>query len=187
VTGRQYDDLPKARRRRLMLRALLRPALSTTGLFLLYYVLPLDGRLTGTTVTSLVVGLILVAALLVWQVRAILTADYPRLRAIEALCVSLPLFLLVFAAVYFATGRNEAASFSEGLNRTDALYFTVTVFASVGFGDITPVTQSARIMVMIQMVGDLLVVGIVARVILSAVQAGLRRQEPVPPPDVEVN
>jgi voltage-gated potassium channel len=182
VTRGQRDDLPPSVRRRLMIRALVRPALSTTGLFLLYYLLPMEDRLTGTTAAGLLFGLVAFAALLTWQVRAILKADHPRLRAVEALAVSLPLFLLVFATVYFTTARNDPASFTEGLNRTDALYFAVTVFASVGFGDITPVTQGARVMVMIQMVGDLVVVGIVARVILSAVQVGLRRHEPETPP-----
>ena len=181
MTGRRYDDLPASRRRRLLVRALLRPALSVTGLLLLYYQLPLKNRFTGTTAAALAVGLVFFAVLLTWQVRAILTADYPRLRAVEALAVSLPLFVLVFASVYFATARNAPSSFSEGLNRTDALYFSVTVFASVGFGDITPVSQPARIMVMIQMLGDLVVVGIVARVILSAVQAGLQRHESTTP------
>jgi voltage-gated potassium channel len=182
VTSGQLDALPASARRRLMIKALLRPALTATGLFLLYYLLPLEDRLTGTTGASLLLGLVAFAALLAWQVRGILKADHPRLRAVEALAVSLPLFLVVFAAVYFTTGRNDPASFSEGLNRTDALYFAVTVFASVGFGDITPVAQGARVMVMIQMVADLVVVGIVARVILGAVQAGLRRHEAETPP-----
>ena len=29
------------------------------------------------------------------------------------------------------------------MTRTDALYFVVTVFATVGFGDITPVSETA--------------------------------------------
>jgi ion channel len=179
----RYDDLPASRRRRMMLRALLRAGLSTTGLLVAYYVLPLQNRISGTSAVTLLVGLLLVAVLLVRQTRVILKADHPRMRAFESLAVSLPLFLLVFAAVYFATDRADHASFSERLSRTDALYFSVTVFASVGFGDIAPVTQPARIMVMIQMIGDLLLVGIVARVMLGAVQAGLRRQSAATPSD----
>ena len=183
MTQRQYDDLPSATRRRLILRALLRPALSTTVLLLLYYSLPLGNRLTGPTAVSLLLGLVLVAALLSWQVMNIRTAQYPRLRAIESLSVSVPLFLLVFAAAYFAIASKSPASFSEVLTRTDSLYFTVTVFATVGFGDITPVAQGARVMVMVQMLGDLVLVGIVAHVIVGAVQTGLRRREPGPRPD----
>jgi len=54
------------------------------------------------------------------------------------------------------------------LTRTEALYFTVTVLSTVGFGDITPKTDVARIIVTIQMVLDLLVLGVVVRLILDA-------------------
>jgi glucan phosphoethanolaminetransferase (alkaline phosphatase superfamily) len=161
----------------------MRPTLTIAALLLLYYRLPLGVRLTGSTAVTLFLELVLVAALITWQVWQIRTSEYPRLRAIEALSLSLPLFLLVFAAVYFATESANPTSFSEGLTRTDALYFSVTVFASVGFGDITAVTQPARVTVMIQMIGDLFLVGIVVRVIMSAVQTGLRRHEPGTEPD----
>jgi len=183
VTGRPYDDLPATTRRRLVLRALLRPTLCTVGLLLLYSLLPLGGRHDGPNVLVLFVALVLFAALLTWQVRQIAMAKYPRLRAIETLSLSVPLFILAFAAVYFESSRSTPGSFSEGLGRTDALYFTVTVFATVGFGDIVPVSQGARVMVMIQMLGDLILVGIVAHVIVGAVKTGLRRHEPGTQPD----
>jgi hypothetical protein len=56
------------------------------------------------------------------------------------------------------------------------LYFTITVFSTVGFGDIVPVTDGARVATMVQMVGDLLVVGLVLRVMLGAVKAGRERR-----------
>ena len=42
-------------------------------------------------------------------------------------------------------GLSQAGTFTEPLTRTDAQYFTVTIFATVGFGDITAVTQTARV------------------------------------------
>jgi voltage-gated potassium channel len=185
MNERQYDDLPAATRRRLIFRAVVRPALIMIGLLLLYYLLPLLDRRKGSTIVSLVLGLLLVAVLLIWQIRQISIAKYPRLRAIEALSLTTPLFILVFATVYFATAQGNPTSFSEGLGRTDALYFTITVMSSVGFGDIVPVTQTARVLVMIQMLGDLVLIGIVARVILGAVQSGLRRHESEGHPDVD--
>jgi voltage-gated potassium channel len=50
------------------------------------------------------------------------------------------------------------------------------VFSTVGFGDITPRTDLARVATMVQMLGDLLVVGLVLRVMLSAVKAGWHRR-----------
>ena len=161
----------------MILWALLRPALIIVSLLLLYYLLPLWDRHTPSTVLSLVLGMVLVAVLLIWQIRKIATAKYPRLRAIETLALVVPLFVLVFATVYFAAGQSDPGSFSQRLSRTGSLYFTMTVFSSVGFGDIVPVTDTARVLVILQMLGDLVLIGVVVRSILSVVQSSLRRQD----------
>jgi hypothetical protein len=66
------------------------------------------------------------------------------------------------------------------MDRTDAIYFTVTVFATVGFGDIAPVTESARVVVTLQMVGDLLVLGVLLQAIVGAVKLGRARRRNAP-------
>jgi hypothetical protein len=68
-------------------------------------------------------------------------------------------------------GANPANFSTQPLTRTDALYFTVTVFATVGFGDITAVSQSARLVVTVQMLLDLLALGLVVRAFVGAVQS----------------
>jgi ion channel len=75
-------------------------------------------------------------------------------------------------------GQSNADNFNvDSLTRTDSLYFTVTVFATVGFGDITATSQVARVVVTTQMILDLLVVGLVVKVFLGAVETG-RREHP---------
>lgn len=64
------------------------------------------------------------------------------------------------------------ATFSEPLTRSDALYFTVTTFATVGFGDIVPHSETVRLLVTGQVILDLVIVGLGIRVILGAVQKG---------------
>ena len=54
----------------------------------------------------------------------------------------------------------------------DSLYFTVTVFATVGFGDITATSQTGRLIVTAQMILDLIVLGLGIGVFLGAVQRG---------------
>ena len=59
--------------------------------------------------------------------------------------------------------------------RCRALYFTVTVFSTVGFGDITPTSDPARAVVMVQMIGDLVFIAVVIRLILEAARGTLGR------------
>lgn len=160
--------------------AVVRPVLTVTALVCAYYLLPVDRALTGWTLAGLVGGLCLVVVMVVWQFRLIVRARFPTLQGIEALALTVPLYLLIFANVYYLLARSVPESFTEPLTRTDALYFVVTVFATVGFGDISPVTHTARLLVTSQMVGNLLLIGVVLRVILTAVQRGRRRKGGTP-------
>jgi hypothetical protein len=157
--------------------ALLRATLTAAVLVVLYYTVPVGGAMDAPTVALLLAGLLLFAVVITWQIRAIVGSKYPGLRAVEALASAIPLFLLLFAMVYFKMADLQAQAFSEPLTRTDSLYYTITVFSTVGFGDITPVTQPARVVTMVQMLGDLVVVGLVLQVMLGAVKAGRQRRD----------
>jgi ion channel len=157
-------------------RAALRAAGSTAALVVIYYLLPLDRTSAGVAVTMLVAGLVALIGLIAFQVRSILVSRFPGLRAVEALATSLPLFLVLFASTYLVMATDSAGSFSQQLTHTDALYFTVTVFATVGFGDITAKTEAARLVVTGQMIIDLIIIGIGARIVLGAVQQSRQRR-----------
>lgn len=150
--------------------------LSVTLLVITYYLVPMDRSLEVSSAAALFAALLGVSALGIWQVRAIVHSPYPAGRAVESLATSIPLFLLLFAAVYYMMSRSGTAVFNERLTRTDALYFTVTVFSTVGFGDIVPLTETARVVAMIQMLADLLILGALLKAIVSAVRMGQRRK-----------
>ena len=155
---------------------MLRSLASTTALVALYYVLPFDHGSAARAVVILTLGLLTLLALVVFQVRSIIRSRYPGLRAVQALATSVPLFLLLFAATYVAMSAASDRNFSEPLTRTDALYFTITVFATVGFGDITAKTEAARLLVSGQMIANLVVLGLGVRVIVSAVDRGRQKK-----------
>jgi len=188
VSGQSgWDELTRAQRRRRIGLGLLRALGRTIVLVALYYLLPLD-RLTDVAVV-LVAGLLILAAGAAWQLRTVLKNRHPGARAIESLASTLPLFLLLFSWAYFTMANADPANFNtDPLTRTSALYFAVTVFTTVGFGDITALSDSARLIVIVQMLLDLLVLGLVVRVFVGAVQ--LARQQagagpavpPGPPP-----
>ena len=176
-----YEQLSPAKRRRLVLSASLRALATTTVLVVLYYTLPLDRRSTAWTVTQLVLGLAVLAGILLWQVREILGAEFPRARAVQALFVALPFYIVIFAAAYFLISGSARANFAEPLSRTDALYFTVTVLSTVGFGDITPKSEIARLVVTVQMLANLILIGLGLRTLLGAAQLGLQRRSQANP------
>ena len=157
-------------------RTFLRAAGSTGALVAAYYLLPLDRSSTWSAVTILAIGVAALIALTAFHVRRIVASRYPALRAVEALATSVPFALLLFASTYFMMENISANNFSESLTRTDALYFTVTVFTTVGFGDITPKTQGARLVVTGQMITDLLIIGLVVQVIVGTVKRERQRR-----------
>jgi voltage-gated potassium channel len=161
-----------------VVRALMRAVGSTVVLVVLYYLLPLDHSARWAAVAMLAVGLAGLSALVTYQVRSIIASAFPALRALEALATSVPFFLLLFASTYVVIANLSASSFSQPMTRTNALYFTVTVFATVGFGDITATTQAARLVVTAQMIIDLIIIGLGVRVILGAVARGRQRRAP---------
>ena len=166
---------PIASRRAVVLTAL-RSILVVAGLVFAYYELPMDKPFSGEHGVVLVLGLIAVGLVLVLQVRAITHSTHPRLRAVDALASTVPPFLLLYSAAYYLMERGHVNNFGQPMTRTDALYFAITVFSTVGFGDIAPLSQTARLIVVTQMIGDLLLLSLAARVIVGAVQEGVRRQ-----------
>jgi hypothetical protein len=90
------------------------------------------------------------------------------LRAAVAMATIIPLFIVLFAWIYLTLARSQPAAFGVPLDRSSALYFTVTVFSTVGFGDITAKTDVARLVVTVQMLADLAVLAVVIRLIFGA-------------------
>jgi voltage-gated potassium channel len=161
---------------RKIVRSSLRTVGTITVLTTIYFLLPLDHASSWVAVTILGIGLAALIALVVYQVQSVMSSSYPLLRGIESLATCVPLFLLLFASTYLAMENISAKSFSQPLAHTDALYFTVTVFATVGFGDITPTTEAARLVVTGQMIADLVILGIAIKAITSAVQRRRQRR-----------
>ncbi|MFF0465766.1 potassium channel family protein [Streptomyces mexicanus] len=175
--GRLWD-LPPARRRRILAGTLLETALSCAVLLGAYALLPLSLGTSTPELLRLAVAVVVVAAVVVWQLRAVLRARLPVLRAVRALCVAVLSFLVVFAALYAKLSAADPGAFTHPLTRIDAMYFTVAVFATVGFGDLTAVTQTARVVVTVQMVLDLVLLGVVIRVLMNVARRSLTGGRP---------
>jgi voltage-gated potassium channel len=165
---------------RVITLSLLRSVGSIVALVTIYYVLPLDTAHRWIAITILVIGLVGLVVLVAHSVRSILRSPFPGLRAVEALAVTVPLFLVLFAGGYAVMDRISPASFTQTLTHTDALYFTVSVFSTVGFGDITARTAGARVVVTVQMIMDLIIIGVAIQAIVGAARHGRERRPEKP-------
>ena len=159
----------------LLVKVALRVVFTSSALVVLYYKLPMDeDQVSPVVLVALaVVG---VGALLAFQVVSVVRSPLPALRAIEALAISVPLLILSYSAAYFLLSQGDPGTFNMVLDRTKALYLTITVFSTVGFGDIVPTTNGVRLVVASQMMVDLVFLGVGIRVIVGAVQLGRRRR-----------
>ncbi len=162
-------------RLRVVIVGVVRAMLITAAIVGTYALLPLDGLSNVSALAVLFVALAAFVALLIVQLRAISRSDLPGLRAIEALATSVPTLLVIFAGTYYVMGSTAPDGFSESMSKLDSVYFTITVFATVGFGDITATAPQSRAAVTIQMIVNVLVLSVGLRVILGVVQAARQR------------
>jgi voltage-gated potassium channel len=184
-----FEDLTPRERRAKIAKAILTASVVSTLIVLVYFGFPLTRTSPERSVILFVVSLVLVGIVWVAQILATLQSPYPSLRAMESLGTSVPLYLITFATTHYLIEYRHTGSYSQPMTRLDALYFATTVFTTVGFGDITPISERARVVTLLQMVGNLILIGLVARILLSAGQ--LRRslaertnyRQPSQPPD----
>ena len=166
----QIGEITRQGRRRMVVGATLRAVATVALVVALYFVLPLGGGTSVDDVIKLTLGALVLIAIVIWQVRQIIRSNHPVGRGVEALALSVPLYVLLFATAYFVMAHANQAAFGVGLSRTDALYFSSTVFTTVGFGDITAKSEAARLAVTAQMWLDLVFLGLVVRIVTQAIK-----------------
>jgi hypothetical protein len=179
MTEQRGASMPTSRRHawRLGLLVLVRVTLTVCLLFGGYFLIP-TGDLGGggSDLPWLFLELGAFGVIVGVQIPAIVRARYPILRAVEALAVVIALYLVIFARIYLSYSLQDPSGFSQPLDTTTALYFTVTVFTTVGFGDIVAKTDQMRLLVTLQMLLNLVVLGLVFRMLTAAARRGVARR-----------
>jgi hypothetical protein len=172
---RSIRELTPRDRRPLVVATLVRTFITIASLFVVYLLVPLEPITNSDTAIRLVVVLVLLAVGFAGQVHAIRSATYPDLRASEAVITGIVAFVILFALLYLSIGLSSPSSFSQPLNRVSAIYFTVTILSTVGFGDITATSDGARLIVTLQMLLDLALIAIIVRVYFATARASEQR------------
>ncbi|MDQ1248705.1 MAG: hypothetical protein QG597_3078 [Actinomycetota bacterium] len=166
---------------RVLVLSAVRPVIVIGVLLVVYWVAPIRGESTMLAVTmTACVGLVVFGGVFVHQVRRIKRSTTPTLAGVEALVLVYGTFLVQFAVLYVAVSVSDQAAFDEVLNRVGGLYLSITVLSTVGFGDITPASDLARILVSIQMIADIVLIGTAFRILSTTA----RKAAAVVPPEV---
>ncbi len=171
ATALSLGDLDRADRRRAIAYSGVIIVTSWIFIFGAFFALPIGHESGLRAGLRLGADIALIGAVFAWQIRRIALAQLPELRAVEALGVVIALFLVLFSAIYLSLSHGNGATFTQPLDHVRALYLTITIFSTVGFGDITPRTDGARLFVSAQMLLDLAIIGVVVRLLFSAAKS----------------
>jgi hypothetical protein len=162
-----------------ILGAVLRATAFIVVLSLIYLLLPLNESVvtTAAVIVLCAIGLTVFIVIFLRRLIAITRSRHPYITGGEALVEVLAVFIVVFAIVHLAISDAAPSSYTEPLDRVAAIYFAVTVLTTVGFGDIAPVATGARVATTIQMIVDLFLIAIAARVILGVARRSKERRD----------
>src|SRR5690606_1292281 len=118
-----------------------------------YYLLPLD-ELDAVTavgaVTVFAVGLLVVSGLILLQVSRFRRGERRVGSSVAGVVASLHLPAMLVAAVDYGFPHLAPGPVPGLRTRTDALYFSLTVTSTTGFGDIHAQSQAARAIASVQ-------------------------------------
>lgn len=143
------------------------------GLLVVFYAVPVTGlTLSGRTVVSVLLTLLGVACLgwaITGQVRRQLVAAADA--NMQGLVMLLELVAVVFALGYYVLALSTPGQVDGLETRTDALYFTLSTVATVGYGDVHAVGQLARGLVIVQIVFNAVFVAALVTALRSRVRS----------------
>jgi voltage-gated potassium channel len=124
-------------------------------MIVLYYLVPIEPGVTGVhrAVRAVIttVGVVLIAAMVLRQIRRHITADQSDVR-LTRLAIALVGGVISFALADLVISFSDPGQFVNMTTKTDALYFAVGTLTTVGYGDVHAQGQLARAAVCVQMV-----------------------------------
>jgi len=146
--------------RRLLVLAMARVLGVVAVTLVVYFLLPIEGEgAASAAAMAACAGIAIILTVFARQIARVSRSRRPVLAALEALVLVFGLFLSFFALLYVSISESDPEAFTQGVDKVAGIYFTMTVLTTVGFGDITPVSDTARVMVTLQMVLGMVLIG----------------------------
>ncbi len=154
--------------RRRVWRAAAEAVSATAVMTLVYFLVPLPRPrevAPWLVISAFSLGLVGISVLITWRVIAYRQRAATGTARLRGLVVALCAGVLYFALAYSALARSDPQQFVDLTTRVDALYFSVAVLTTVGFGDVHAAGQMARAAVTVQMIFDVAFFGLAASAI----------------------
>jgi len=143
-----------------------------------YWLLPLDWfEGYGAPLVLLVVGMIGYLALVFRRMVHLAKASNPVVQLGESLILVIVGLVCLFAFTYAVLGAYEPDAFNVEVDKHAALYFSMTVTTTTGFGDIVATSPFSRNMVSLQMFITLIVLASAIRGVTFAAQLARKRTQ----------
>jgi hypothetical protein len=136
----------------------------------LYFVFPIDPDARGGLVLRTVAAGLLLAGLAMGVLVQLRRSVSDSQRRVNGLVGAIVAVLLVFALGFFTLSVHQPAEISGVGTRVDALYFSASTMMTIGYGDVHAVGQTARALVLVQMVFDAIFVAAAAGLLSARVR-----------------
>ncbi len=134
-----------------------------------YLILPLRGEYTWAGI-GLSIALLAVAIPVIWKVLGKVNQPHRPVSEPLAFLATVGTLSIVVPAASYVIAADVAPGSFEGLHtKIDGLYFAVTVASTVGFGDIHPVSQGARLLTTAHILASIIVLGSVLKMVARVV------------------
>ena len=150
----------------------LAPALGVLALtFGLYFAVPVATTPHRDTAVRVLVSVIVFVALAVVMVRQLKRHLDDAARRLDGLIVGIVLVVVVFAFTFYVLALRDPAQFVGLQTRMDSLYFAMTTLTTVGTGDVHAAGQTARALVLVQMVFNVIFVATTITLLSARIRA----------------
>jgi voltage-gated potassium channel len=151
----------------------------------IYYALPVgelpsDAAIAVISFGGLLAGVVVLTLLAMAQIRHQIEAGHRPDVRIQSLLAIIYLAIALFASGYYALATSTADQMSGLETKTDALYFTMTTMATVGYGDVHALGQAARAIVIVHIAFNLAVIGALVSVLGTRIRERVARSQAGP-------
>jgi voltage-gated potassium channel len=141
------------------------------ALVVAYFVIPVEADVQRNAVLRGLAVLLIGAMLVAGIVRQLRLHLDDTNRRVDGLIVSITAVIIVFSYCFFMIEQRDPDQFAQMHTRLDALYFSAATAATVGYGDVHAVGQTARGLVLVQMTFNVVFIGTAVALLSSRIKA----------------